>query len=250
MTLTAVAWGDNPAIRGQGYNGDKSAPALFEQPGAWPDLARRSDMPERTCRVEGCERQAYVPGAGRGWCPMHYHRWQRHGDPGSAAPQLVPDRTCDVEGCEKPHEGHGYCAKHYARWRKHGDPLVGGWPPGRGESVAAIHEWMWRTFPKVGRCEYCARRGKTEYASIGHTYTRHRDDWFELCSRCHVWFDIGRWRNNGEHFRSRTHCPQGHEYTPENTYCRPGRTERSCKICRRIEKREYMRRRHGYKAAA
>ena len=26
-----------------------------------------------------------------------------------------------------------------------------------------------------------------------------------------------------------THCPQGHEYTPENTY--PNRTKRSCRTC-------------------
>jgi hypothetical protein len=29
----------------------------------------------------------------------------------------------------------------------------------------------------------------------------------------------------------RTHCPQGHEYTPENTYSRPGKTERQCRVC-------------------
>jgi hypothetical protein len=32
--------------------------------------------------------------------------------------------------------------------------------------------------------------------------------------------------------RSRTHCAQGHEYTPENTYIRPGTTHRHCRTCR------------------
>lgn len=39
----------------------------------------------------------------------------------------------------------------------------------------------------------------------------------------------------------RTHCPQGHEYTPENTY-RKDDGLRRCKECRRIQMREYMRR--------
>ncbi|MFL5913146.1 MAG: hypothetical protein ACJ768_21580 [Gaiellaceae bacterium] len=32
----------------------------------------------------------------------------------------------------------------------------------------------------------------------------------------------------------RTHCPQGHEYTPENTYLRKDRaegTQRQCRAC-------------------
>ncbi len=42
---------------------------------------------------------------------------------------------------------------------------------------------------------------------------------------------------------SRTHCPQGHEYTPENTYVSP-RNQRSCKKCSNaksnaIHKRQY-----------
>lgn len=33
---------------------------------------------------------------------------------------------------------------------------------------------------------------------------------------------------------NKTHCPQGHEYTPENTYYQPKMpTSRHCKICRR-----------------
>lgn len=30
-----------------------------------------------SCAVAGCANPAYV----RGWCPMHYRRWQRHGNP-------------------------------------------------------------------------------------------------------------------------------------------------------------------------
>ncbi len=31
--------------------------------------------------------------------------------------------------------------------------------------------------------------------------------------------------------RLKTHCPQGHEYTPENTYVRKGTTWRHCRAC-------------------
>lgn len=40
---------------------------------------------------------------------------------------------------------------------------------------------------------------------------------------------------------SRTHCPRGHEYTPENTYSRPGTNWRECKQC----KRDYAERARG-----
>lgn len=29
------------------------------------------------CKIEGCDKTAY----GRGWCPMHYRRWKKYGDP-------------------------------------------------------------------------------------------------------------------------------------------------------------------------
>lgn len=40
----------------------------------------------------------------------------------------------------------------------------------------------------------------------------------------------------------KTHCPKGHEYTPENTYRWGTRPGRSCRAC----SREYARRRQGY----
>lgn len=44
-----------------------------------------------------------------------------------------------------------------------------------------------------------------------------------------------RWANT-------THCPQGHEYTPENTYIVPGKRSRSCRECHRVATREWWRR--------
>jgi hypothetical protein len=45
--------------------------------------------------------------------------------------------------------------------------------------------------------------------------------------------------------RSRTHCPQGHAYTPENTYTPPAGRERQCRTCRRARSRAYELRKRG-----
>lgn len=62
-------------------------------------------------------------------------------------------------------------------------------------------------------------------------------------------------RNGTHHMARRTHCPQGHPYTPENTYRKPA-GNRCCNECRRIYRethveerrikgREYMRRKRA-----
>jgi HNH endonuclease len=72
------------------------------------------------CSLEGCPKAART----RGYCPMHYSRWFRHGDPTVTrwAPP-IPGRGCAVEACPKAHASHGYCGMHYVRWKKYGDPL-------------------------------------------------------------------------------------------------------------------------------
>ena len=103
-------------------------------------------MPDRTCTVDDCERTVYVAARGlcrphyrvwwrgqrtstctiegcgkpheaHGYCPMHYRRFQIHGDP----TYTPPARGCDIEGCDQPHYGRGWCERHYARWFRHGD---------------------------------------------------------------------------------------------------------------------------------
>lgn len=41
--------------------------------------------------------------------------------------------------------------------------------------------------------------------------------------------------------RAKTKCPRGHEYSETNTYRH--NNKRHCRECRRVEKREYQRRR-------
>lgn len=48
------------------------------------------------------------------------------------------------------------------------------------------------------------------------------------------------------HQSRKTHCPQGHEYTPENTYVPPNRKERQCRECVRKRARDRWREKHGH----
>lgn len=71
-------------------------------------------MPQGTCTIDDCTK----PIVGRGWCAMHYARWQKHGDP-----LIVTVRTrkpCTTEGCDSAAHAFGFCKIHYGRWRNHG----------------------------------------------------------------------------------------------------------------------------------
>ena len=90
---------------------------------------------ELPCSVEGCERLVGKSGA-RGFCPTHYSRWWRTGDPGAA---LCPHQpaVCSVEGCGRDRRSaNGLCLMHYKRWKRWGDPL-GARPPRSKCSVEA-----------------------------------------------------------------------------------------------------------------
>jgi hypothetical protein len=81
------------------------------------------------CAIDDCG----LPVATRGWCKMHYTRWQRHGDPLVTS---TPYRgsglvSCRIDGCGKRVAGMGLCAMHYKRLRVYGDPLAHPRPPAR-----------------------------------------------------------------------------------------------------------------------
>jgi len=65
------------------------------------------------CLIDGCPNTA----TSKGWCPMHYRRWQRHGDPLHTPPVKEP-MACSNEGCPKVAVKKGLCNGHYLRARK------------------------------------------------------------------------------------------------------------------------------------
>lgn len=76
------------------------------------------DVP--VCTVDGCNRPVRV--LSRGWCAMHYSRWQRHGDtgPGTAyrvhAGTATETRRCEFPGCTRKYISKGLCASH--NWQR------------------------------------------------------------------------------------------------------------------------------------
>lgn len=59
------------------------------------------------CAVDGCTKRV----KSRGWCAMHYKRFQRNGHLDRIRPERSP--TCTVPGCDQPHKARGFCHPHY-----------------------------------------------------------------------------------------------------------------------------------------
>ena len=87
----------------------------------------------------------------------------------------------------------------------------------------SLHVWMSSNHPLQGRCEHCGGTEKpTEYASVGHVYTREREDWLELCRSCHRRMDGSYVRTpenraaTGERSRGRTMSPASRRKVSES----------------------------------
>jgi len=111
----------------------------------------------RICSVEGCGK----PHEAHGYCPMHYTRWRKHGDPLYEVPLKNYGPICSVEGCEKPSRERGWCSMHYARWLTHGDVNYAGKPRPKTKLQKFIEEavaykgddclyWPWPTKSRRG----------------------------------------------------------------------------------------------------
>lgn len=63
------------------------------------------------CTIEGCGNA--ILNKTRGWCSMHYQRWQKYGDPSIVKNDRHAGPTCSMTGCTNARRAKGLCAKHY-----------------------------------------------------------------------------------------------------------------------------------------
>jgi hypothetical protein len=223
------------------------------------------------CAVEGCD----SPKARRQWCNRHYLRWRRHGDPLAGGPEKISGSLterpwygaveCLIDGCSSVPFSRGWCQKHYVRWTRYGDPL--GFRISSFWSMVDLSDldgcWNW-TGPQFadgyGHCSkgtgrrYDQRAYRRMYQMlIGDPPTGLQLD--HLCRNrlcCNPWHlePVTQQENirRGAHAAPRTHCPQGHEFTPENT--RTYRGTKHCIECNRAASRRSHAKKKGASASA
>ena len=74
---------------------------------------------EYICKVEDCDKRRW----NKLYCPKHYRRYIRWGDPLGNAPHgnNLKHTHCTVDGCNKKHIAKGMCQMHYRRYTLYGD---------------------------------------------------------------------------------------------------------------------------------
>lgn len=172
-----------------------------------------------TCTETGCDRLV----KSRGWCGMHYHRWQRHGDPSVVLPMhrppaqlagvayIVTEGGCWVAPERISATGYAYIGAklaHRLAYETHVGPIPTGFHVDH----------------------LCHNRDLT---CEGGTNCLHRacfnpEHLQAVTPRTNILRSPTS--TAGVHAR-KSHCPSGHPYTPENTYLHGG--SRHCKTCSR-----------------
>lgn len=160
----------------------------------------------------------------------------------------MADATCSVGDCSRPIARRGMCNMHGLRVERHGSP-----DNPRGDVRARIlsgfveaadtgcWEWQRSLFPNgYGYIKHDGR-GRGAHRVAYEVLVGPIPEGLELDHLCRnrrcvnpehlepVTKAVNQQRQGAE----KTHCPRGHEYTPENTYRRPGENVRNCRACHR-----------------
>jgi hypothetical protein len=66
---------------------------------------------------------------------------------------------------------------------------------GTDVTYGALHIWVRKNKTKIGVCSVCGQERYTEWANVGHDYSRDLDDYIEVCKSCHMRKDEHPWLN-------------------------------------------------------
>lgn len=171
--------------------------------------------------------------------------------------------TCSVFECAKPVKSRGWCQMHYTRWQRHGDPLAA--KQIQGDDLARLMSYVLKQ--PNGCWEWTGSitpKGYGELRWNGRAQRAHRVAYALLKGALFRGLTIDHLCRNracvnpdhleqvehrvnllrGQTITARnaavTHCPQGHDYSPENTYT-PPTGGRHCRICRaEARRRTYL----------
>lgn len=167
---------------------------------------------------------------------------------------------CSIEGCERAHCARGWCSLHWSRWSRFGD--VNHVPT---RSLPFVDRF-WAKVDRSGDCwvwtAYRNRNGYGQFWFNRSLHLAHRVSWIltngsipdGLCvlhqcdnppcvNPAHLWVGTqveniaDRDAKGRQNHAAKTHCANGHEFTPENIYWRTapsGNPARACVECRRI----------------
>lgn len=186
-----------------------------------------------TCSInnEDCTPNSQIV---RGWCKLHYRRWERHGDPlhtempgwpGNFFPKLERQSNgCLYFTGRINEQGYGCLMIHDTHWYAHRasyELFVGPIPSGMViDHLCHNHDRACAGGPS------CLHRRCVEPSHL--EVTTHATN-------------LKRGRKppeppNATRNRDKTHCPRGHPYAGENLYRPPGTNHRMCVLCMRASK--------------
>ncbi len=184
----------------------------------------------KKCAIVGCGK----PRRGREWCNTHYKRWYRHGtpEPGNTRRATKPELIERLEGFVSPEPNSG-C------WLWTGAVMANGYGVFgvAGYDTALAH-----------RVSFLLHKGPIQAGLVLDHKCRTRccvnPDHLEPVTTAE---NLARGLRATGGYR-KTHCRNGHEYTPETTI-RDWSGARRCKTCRVAFRREYDRRYYQEKFA-
>lgn len=171
----------------------------------------------------------------------------------------MADATCAVDDCERAAQVRGWCDKHYRRWKKYGttEPQV----------ISAVERFLSHVAPQENGCWHWTDPlcwdGYAQFWNGTRRVMAHRFSYElfvgqvphglvldHLCRTRHCvnpdHLEAVTQRENVRRspsalaamYARRTHCNNGHEFTPENTIARSDRPGRVCRTCRRARQRK------------